>query len=166
IKVYPGLWLGARPTKDDVQFLQENNITAILTVERTALTDHCFSYFDRKFIFACDSTKEVLLEHFEDAFNFIDENIENGVLVHCHFGKSRSATIVVAYLMKKLRIPFVKAFKRVCRSRIISPNAGFRFQLALFEKTRFKAGKAAKKYKNSKLLRKLRKANVNVKVVE
>ncbi|VUZ44595.1 unnamed protein product, partial [Hymenolepis diminuta] len=78
----------SHPTKNDVRFLRENNINAILTVQSSALTDGCFSSFKKMFVLARDHEEEVLLNHFEDAFNFIDENIENGVLVHCHFGRS------------------------------------------------------------------------------
>lgn len=81
-EVFPSLWLGSHPTKDDARFLRENNINAILTVERTPLTEDCFSSFKKMFVLARDHKEEILLSHFEEAFNFIDENIENGVLVH------------------------------------------------------------------------------------
>lgn len=57
---------------------------------------------------------------------FIDENIEKGpVLVHCYAGISRSASMVVAYLMSKGR-SFQEAMTLVYEQRrIIDPWHGF-----------------------------------------
>lgn len=52
------------------------------------------------------------------------------ILVNCYMGISRSATIVIAYLMKTYRIPFKEAYSFVLRKRpIIYPNKGFIRQL-------------------------------------
>jgi len=49
-----------------------------------------------------DFHTENLLVHFMDAIKFIDESISKGkILVHCAAGVSRSAAIVIAYLMWK-----------------------------------------------------------------
>ncbi|RKP27251.1 protein-tyrosine phosphatase-like protein, partial [Syncephalis pseudoplumigaleata] len=77
-----------------------------------------------------------LLQYFHDTYRFIDECIEQGgrVLVHCMAGISRSATIVIAYLMRKHQWSVDVAMQTVRQSRpIIKPNAGFRRQLALYE---------------------------------
>lgn len=52
------------------------------------------------------------------------------VLLHCNAGVSRSASIAIAYLMAKEKIPFEDAFNRVRSARpSIRPNAGFLVQL-------------------------------------
>ena len=56
-------------------------------------------------------------------------------MVHCYAGVSRSATIIIAYLMQEKRLTFVEALKYVRRRRpIVCPNFGFQKQLLDFEK--------------------------------
>jgi protein-tyrosine phosphatase len=57
------------------------------------------------------------------------------VFVHCVAGVSRSATVVIGYLMWKNGWGYQRAFGAVldCRSWV-SPNKGFRAQLQEFER--------------------------------
>ena len=51
------------------------------------------------------------------------------VLVHCTVGVSRSATLVLAYLMIRQNMTLVEAIKTVKDHRGIIPNRGFLRQL-------------------------------------
>lgn len=51
------------------------------------------------------------------------------VLVHCARGVSRSATLVLAYLMIYEKLTIAEAINVVCAHRNILPNAGFLQQL-------------------------------------
>lgn len=56
------------------------------------------------------------------------------VLVHCNIGVSRSATLVIAYIMKYEGKTFKESFLQVQSGRyFISPNEGFVAQLRQFE---------------------------------
>ncbi|XP_037534721.1 dual specificity phosphatase DUPD1 isoform X2 [Nematolebias whitei] len=54
---------------------------------------------------------------------------QNKVLVHCVMGRSRSATLVLAYLMLKQSLTVVDAIEHVKQHRCILPNHGFLKQL-------------------------------------
>ncbi|XP_061389998.1 DC-STAMP domain-containing protein 2-like [Musca vetustissima] len=74
----------------------------------------------------------------DKAFNFIDKALNNGgcVLIHCNAGVSRSASVVIAYLMKYKNMDFEIAHGYVkTRRECIQPNAGFLKQLRSLNST-------------------------------
>lgn len=78
-----------------------------------------------------------IARHFQEAIVFLHSAISNGgtVLVHCFAGVSRSASIVIAYLMHDMGMPMLEAMSFTRRRRpIIFPNFGFQRQLMDFEK--------------------------------
>jgi atypical dual specificity phosphatase len=89
-----------------------------------------------KHIMADDSASYNIRYNFEEAFRFIDDATARGgrVLVHCAMGISRSATIVIAYLMYKYRVPLATAYNFVkARRPEINPNPGFMNALQQYE---------------------------------
>jgi protein-tyrosine phosphatase len=71
--------------------------------------------------------------YFDKTYDFI-ENANTPVLVHCYAGISRSATIVLAYLMRKNQWTLEQAFRYVRERRpIIYPNIGFLNALKMYE---------------------------------
>ena len=74
--------------------------------------------FSCLFIDAEDSAEEDLLHHFDDCFRFIEtarQSDHGGVLVHCFMGYSRSATIVLSYLMRKEGLSLKEAKDQVMK---------------------------------------------------
>jgi len=74
-----------------------------------------------------DSTAD-LGHHLERVCGFIDSSLRSGrnLLVHCHQGISRSASITIAYLIYNHGMSFETAFAVVKRKRAcIKPNSGF-----------------------------------------
>ncbi|KAM8947850.1 dual specificity protein phosphatase 10 isoform 2-T2 [Pelodytes ibericus] len=135
--ILPFLFLGNEHDAQDFEKMQRMNIGYIVNV-----TTHLPLYHYEKGIFnykrlpATDSNKQNLRQYFEEAFEFIEEAHQHGkgLLIHCQAGVSRSATIVIAYLMKHTRMTMTDAYKFVKGKRpIISPNLNFMGQLLEFE---------------------------------
>lgn len=78
-----------------------------------------------------DDPDQELNEYFDRAHAFIDEGNKAGaVLVHCRAGSSRSAAILISYLMAKRGYSFDDALKLAQSKRwIVHPNSGFVKQL-------------------------------------
>lgn len=76
---------------------------------------------------------------FASSFKWIDDGPKAGesqkkILIHCQAGISRSPTIVIAYLMWKLGMPYERAYAHVKRIRpFINPNPGFSETLKKFD---------------------------------
>lgn len=79
-----------------------------------------------------DVPNQLLTPYIYSLVNLIISYLDSGkkVLVYCHMGISRSATLVAAVMMKKLGITSDEAIYLVSQKRpIINPNNGFRKQL-------------------------------------
>jgi len=127
------LWLGNINAAFHYKFLQENGITHVLTVHQDLkpMYPELFTYM---VIQVEDFDNSKVIHHFEDAINFIDLGRTNGsILVHCTAGRSRSVTMVIAYLMKTRNENFQDSLDFVVKRRsVASPNSGFRQQLQIF----------------------------------
>eukprot|EP00026_Physarum_polycephalum_P019871 Phypoly_transcript_22102.p1 GENE.Phypoly_transcript_22102~~Phypoly_transcript_22102.p1 ORF type:complete len:167 (-),score=13.12 Phypoly_transcript_22102:74-574(-) len=142
--IYPqavvgGVFIGSASEAHDRYNLKSKNITHILTVQIGNYPRYP-QEFKYKCIDALDSHLQNLREHFESCFTFIEEAIAQGggVLVHCGAGVSRSATIVIAYLMKTKQWRYAEARLYLENIRpMIEPNDGFVLQLQAYEKELF-----------------------------
>ncbi|XP_071379206.1 dual specificity phosphatase 28 [Centroberyx affinis] len=83
-----------------------------------------------------DDPNEDLYSHFDHCADAIQEEANRGgrSVVYCKNGRSRSATICVAYLMKHRKLSLTDAFQKVKTARhVIDPNPGFMAQLERYE---------------------------------
>ena len=128
------LYLGSVGAAYNLQILKGLNITHILTVCE-CLPPKFPTDFAYKIIAVTDEPTTKLSNHFKDALDFIKNAIAEGknVLVHCFAGVSRSASVVIAYLMKYHKMEFNAAVSFVRAKRPwINPNYGFQAQLRRF----------------------------------
>ncbi|KPP67050.1 hypothetical protein Z043_114411 [Scleropages formosus] len=136
--ILPFLFLGNERDAQDLDLLLRLNVGFVVNVTTHLPLYHLDSGLIRyKRLPATDNSKQNLRQYFEEVFEFIEEAHQSGrgVLVHCQAGVSRSATIVIAYLMKHTRMTMMDAYKYV-RSRrpVVSPNLNFMGQLLEFER--------------------------------
>lgn len=115
--------------------MKDRGITHILSiiVGMVPLYPEDFTY---KNIYLQDITCEDIYPHLDECADYIKSVIdEDGkILVHCSQGVSRSATAVIAYLIKYDKMNFQDAYKFLKDKRyLIEPNNGFRKQLLLYE---------------------------------
>lgn len=111
--------------------LKSLNISHILTVCE-CLPPKFPGEFTYKVIPVTDEPSTKLSNHFKEALDFVRSAIVEGknVLVHCFAGVSRSATIVIAYLLKYHKMEYNPAMALVKSKRPwINPNYGFQGQL-------------------------------------
>ena len=135
-EIIPNLYLGNLQSTKDYRFLQLKNIKYVLSLTKNDVHLNPKEYKHIHFSLR-DAPYEDLISIFDICYSFTDECLNRGfgILIHCDMGISRSATIVMAYLMKKMRKPLSEVFGFVKRRRPqVNPNFGFQAQLLLFDK--------------------------------
>ncbi|CAG9313697.1 unnamed protein product [Blepharisma stoltei] len=131
-EIEPNLYLGSLMAGGNEQFLREYSIKYIVQALDCSSDSPQFDGITYHFIAIEDSPMEDISKHLPGALRFIHQHLLEGekVLVHCQAGVSRSASIVIAYLMGKYLINFAQASNVVLQKRkCIFPNLGFQKQL-------------------------------------
>ncbi len=134
-QIIPNLWLGAIQSSCNREALQERNIEIIISAFLGATAMYPFD-FDYERAKLRDVADENIIQEFDELLPVIHTNLQKhkGVLCHCHAGKSRSASIVAAYLIKYEGMTTEGALEFIKRKRTqIDPNAGYVEQLKQFE---------------------------------
>jgi protein-tyrosine phosphatase len=131
-QILSNIYLGNEDTARDKKLLNELKIKNIVIAASycNKFFPDCFNY---KVLELDDAIDEDLLIWFPETFEFMD-NCQGNILVHCVMGISRSASVVIGYIMYKQKKSFKDALNFVLSKREINPNTGFRKQLFKFEK--------------------------------
>jgi protein-tyrosine phosphatase len=141
--ILPHRLIGNEAAAHSREYLRERNVAAIVNVTPTENPHR--RILERKGVTllqipVLDTSTAELYASFEAAIAFIRQQRSNErcVLVHCHQGTSRSATIVVAYLMHTFRWPLRQALNFVLDHRppespLTHPNSNFLMQLVRLE---------------------------------
>jgi dual specificity MAP kinase phosphatase len=132
-EIIPGLYLsGIECIPSEISNTDITNVISVLN-EPPTFTEK----YNHMKIQISDTHSQNIEKYFEKTHKFIDEALEKKekVLVHCFAGISRSATIVISYLMKKNKIDMNTAYNMVKKIRpCVSPNFWFFASLHKFEK--------------------------------
>jgi protein-tyrosine phosphatase len=124
------IYLGNEETGKNLEILNNLGITHILICGVDL-----YKFFPEKFVYHIveieDHPNENILNHLSKCLKFIQS--AKKVYVHCWAGVSRSASIVIAYLIWSKKTSFEQAFEEVQFKReCINPNEGFIDQLKQF----------------------------------
>lgn len=133
--IEPWVLLASQDVAHDYEKLKDHKISHILNVGY-GIENIFPREFDYKNINILDLPNTAITSYFQECFDFIDQaRTQNGVvLVHCNAGVSRSASIVIGYLMQLHGLDFKDAFSVVKNARqVISPNPGFVEQLKNYQ---------------------------------
>jgi hypothetical protein len=128
--VIDNIYLGSQKSGVDVNQLFELNIRYVLILGKGMKGN--FDQIIYKIIEIDDSLEQNISNYMKEALDFIDESQKknSNILVHCVSGISRSASIVIAYIMDKYKMNYDQAFSYVKTKRTtIRPNTNFVEQL-------------------------------------
>lgn len=135
------LYLGARPNEEGAEELKSVGVTHVVSClmeddrSRMAFLQQDFQHL---FLGVHDGMHHDIAGTFSQFFDFAEAATASDpnakLFVHCEVGVSRSATLVVALLMKTEGLSFFEAVCRVRSKRIqVLPNIGFASQLQRLE---------------------------------
>ncbi|TNV75449.1 hypothetical protein FGO68_gene2924 [Halteria grandinella] len=133
----PGLlYLGNQSHAQNSALLIRLGIQVILQVSgEDTQPPHADHFEYHRFIFG-DAESVDITEHVKRAVEVIEKcHLEGkGVFVHCAAGVSRSASLVIAYVMKTHKVTFQEALKLVSAKRpCVGPNEGFKRTLSTLQ---------------------------------
>ena len=126
-QVMEGLFLGAEVGANSKLIFEKHNIKRVLSLGiamEPVFPDKC----DYMTISIEDSRNEDIYQFFENTYKYIDKAINDKapIYIHCQAGISRSASVVIAYFIKKYKWTYLEALSFVSENRdFINPNKGF-----------------------------------------
>lgn len=128
------LYLGSIDDANDLIFLNNNKIDTILSIAYDSYIIEPIKKIKTIHKFQIeDSFSEKIIDYFPTIIKLIEES-NDIILVHCMAGVSRSATIIIAYLMSSCNMTLLEAYYYVKIKRpMIKPNHEFIKQLIKYE---------------------------------
>jgi hypothetical protein len=115
--IIDNIYLGSAYNAASYYTLKNLNIKKIVNVTQE-ISQYYSDDFEYKTYKLYDNNNDNINKYLEDAYNYIS-NTKDNILVHCYMGSSRSATIVIYYLMEKYNmtldqsIDFVKSKRNI-----------------------------------------------------
>lgn len=138
--IAPGLWLGNKDAAHNVSFIRNKNIGLIVNCTRDIPYANFLSKsIERYPVKVHDNLDPGEINKMADCLpnavnkieNFLVNNPDLAVLVHCYAGVQRSACVVAAFLMKMCGFSVDQAVKHVRSIRGVAFLPGVNFEPAL-----------------------------------
>lgn len=149
-KVFNGILISNGETVQNIAHLKSIGVTHVLNTaeQHVEVSPGAFSLNKIQYYgFHVDDLPHAnISRHFRRTTDFIQRAVETGgtVCVNCYMGLSRSATVVIAYLMMKQNMTCKQALDVISQGRKVRPNPGFLQQLAELEHTLRLSGRFAR----------------------
>ncbi|XP_075993561.1 dual specificity protein phosphatase 18 [Genypterus blacodes] len=138
-QITPKLYLSGLDAALNPSVVSSRNITLI--VNASGLESMSYPHPDTVQVLPVpvqDKPHAALSHYFDLVAQQIDRNQSGKTLVHCTAGRSRSPSLIMAYLMRYEGATLRQAHELVLQQRpYIRPNAGFWRQLLAYERTLF-----------------------------
>lgn len=133
--IIDNIYIGNAYNAADYYTLKKLGIKKIVNVSEE-ISNYFPSEFEYYNIKVLDNEDGRLKPHYNKFISFTnqsnksDDNKDNNILVHCFMGSSRSATLVVLYLMRNHHMTFEDAYKFIKNKRnIVNLNTMFAKEL-------------------------------------
>jgi len=133
--IIDNIYIGNAYNAADYYTLKKLGIKKIVNVSQE-ISNYFPSEFEYYNIKVLDNEDGRLKPHYNKFISFTnqsnksDDNKDNNILVHCFMGSSRSATLVVLYLMRNHHMTFEDAYKFIKNKRnIVNLNTMFAKEL-------------------------------------
>lgn len=142
-EILPRLYLGDISTAMNKDEVTKLGVTDMISVEIKPLQASDLAPCVKRYLFinVMDHSKQDILSHFDTSNEFIENALKvptNKIYIHCVAGISRSASLVIAYVMKTRSMSYTEAFDLVQQKRrVIDPNEGFVRQLVLYHRMKY-----------------------------
>ena len=136
-EIFNWLYLGTFANACDIKELRRMKINYILNCAKECINENLPKDIKELHLKILDYEFFEIYDYFEQANEFINKcKLEGAVmLVHCKLGISRSASFIIAYLIKYNKFTLESALEFVKEKRKqIKPNEGFIEQLHKYEK--------------------------------
>lgn len=137
-EIVPNLYLGNSCNARDYYDLEKKNVGLIVN-SSPCISNYFPDYFEYYNVDVKDISGADILSHLDKTVtkmnDFLTKNKDKGIFVHCFMGSSRSATIVIAYLIKYQNYRVRDAINYVKEKRcVVNLNVDFFNQLIEFSR--------------------------------
>lgn len=127
-EIVPGLYLGNAYNASNYLTLEHYNIKHIINIS-SELPNAFPNYFNYLQIPIKDDNQNHIYEFIPEIIEFLDRidiSPNNSVLIHCYMGSSRSASVVLLYLIHRFKFSFEHALQLIKAKRpIVNINKNF-----------------------------------------
>lgn len=133
-RVVDNIWIGSAFNAADYKWLKNNEIELIVNI-----TSDISNYYPNEFSYVNYETEDLesggVSDFLDDFVQLVRLNPDRRILVHCFAGKSRSASLVLYYLIREKEMTFDSALEYL-KVRRPSVNINCRFLEEIKEKIR------------------------------